>query len=285
MKVALFGTGIIGKPMAEKLLEADHSVIVYNRTQSKAESLKEKGASIALSPQEAVTKSECVLLLLPDKKAIDQVLFKSGVKSYKDKTIIQMGTICSSESLEIAKKILKANGDYFESPVLGSKMEAENATLILMVGASQEQFDKWFDLLKCFGPNPRLIGPIGHAAVLKLSLNHLIASHAACFSLSLGLIEKNNIDIDLFMSILNESSLVAPMYSKKLNNWLKRDYENPNFPLKHLLKDVDLILDEAKLKKIRTDVLEAIRSLLKKSMKEGLEEKDYSSVFNTINRI
>ena len=73
--------------------------------------------------------------------------------------------------------------------------------------------------------------------------------------MSLGLVEKSGIDVDVFMSILSDSALFAPMYSKKLPNWLKRDYANPNFPLKHLLKDVELIVREAKGKKLNTAII------------------------------
>ena len=153
-----------------------------------------------------------------------------------------------------------------------------------MVGAHQDQFDQYYDLLKCFGPKPQLIGPVGHAATLKLALNHLIASHATSFSFSLGLIEKSGIDVDIFMSILNGSSLMAPMYAKKLPNWINHTYENPNFPLKHLIKDVDLILEEAHREQLNTHILAAIREVLGKAEKEGLSESDYSAVYEVIKK-
>jgi len=290
MNIAFLGTGILGTPMAEKLLECGHRLWAYNRTSSKAEGLRALGATICLQPEEAIKNAEAVILVLADARAIESVLFKDAKEGARHaaplqgKTVIQMGTISPAQSLGLLKRVKAAGGQYLECPVLGSKNEAKAAQLILMAGATEEQFDKFQALFKCFGPKPRLIGEVGKAAALKLALNQLIASHAACFSLSLGIIVNSGIDVDQFMGILNESSLGAPMYGKKLANWLKHEYAHPNFPLKHLLKDVDLILDEADQLKLNTAVLAAIRKVLKSAEKEGLAQSDYSAVYEMISK-
>jgi 3-hydroxyisobutyrate dehydrogenase len=195
-----------------------------------------------------------------------------------------MGTISPAQSREIFRKVKAAGGDYMECPVLGSKNEARASGLILMAGATPGQFKKWRRLLACLGPKPQLIGPVGRAAALKLALNQLIASHAACFSLSLGLVVKSGIDAGQFMDILGDSALTSPMYAKKLPNWLKRTYAHPNFTLKHMLKDVDLILSEAERLKLNASVLAAIRKNLKRAAREGWEASDYSAVYEVINK-
>ena len=283
MNIAFLGTGILGYSMAEKLLEGGYHVWVYNRTLKKAEGLKDQGAMLCKNAADALKQCAVVILVLSDNNAIESVLFKDE-NEFNGKTVIQMGTISSEQSLNLKKRIESLQGHYFECPVLGSKNEARAAELILMVGANEKQFAQFQGLLKSFGPQPRLVGPVGSAATLKLALNHLIASHAVCFSLSLGLIENSGIDVDLFMSILKDSALNAPMYSKKLSNWIKRDYQNPNFPLKHLIKDVDLILNEAYEKRLNTKTLSAIRGILALSEQDGLAELDYSAVYETINK-
>ena len=285
MNIAFFGTGILGFPMAEKILEAGHRLRVYNRTKVKAEPLAKKGAVLCANPAEALKDSDVVVLVLADFPAVEKVLFKSDLGSFKGKTFIQMGTIASKESRMLAQKIHNCGGEYFECPVLGSKIEAASASLILMVGATPEQFKQWRGFLQCFGRQPRHIGPVGTASALKLALNHLIASHAVSFSLSLGLVQKSGVDISQFMAILGESSLTAPMFAKKLPNWLEHRYDNPNFSLKHLVKDVDLIVKEARDNKLDTTVIRSIKNVLEKSVKKGLGGKDYSAVYETINKI
>ena len=284
MRVALLGTGLMGHPMAERLLTAGYAVTVYNRTQSKAGPLADKGAEVAVTAGGAIDAAECVLLMLSDAAAIEHVLFGERVADLAGKTVIQMGTIAPVESVALARQVANCGGEYFECPVLGSRNEAAGGQLILMAGATQKQFERWQPLLRVFGPQPRLVGEVGQAAALKLALNQLIASHAAGFCLSLGIVEKNAVPIETFMDILENSALNTAMYGKKLPNWLERKYENPNFPLKHLLKDVRLIVKESKEKGLSTDAVSGIRTVLEKAMDRGLGEMDYSALFEEIRK-
>ena len=286
MNVAFLGTGILGYPMAERLcLSNKHKVFVYNRTVSKATPLGKLGALVVESASRAVSSGDCVILTLSDYPAIQDVLFGKDAGALKGKTVIQMGTIAPGQSIELQKKIFQQGGEYLECPVLGSKGEAQQAKLILMVGATKEKFEKWKIFLCVFGPDPRFIGEVGKAAAIKLALNQIIASHIAGISLSLGIVEKNGIDPDQFIAILKESSLFAPTFERKLPSFKQRNFENPNFPVKHLLKDVDLIIEEAKDKKLATPVIEAIGKILQQTVRDGLGEKDYAAIFKTINKI
>ena len=280
MNVTLIGTGLMGYPMAERLTQF-HSLAVYNRTKTKAEPLRNLGAAIASTPAEAIVHGQVIILMLADAKAIKEILFSGKKCNLKNKTVIQMGTIASSESIHFKEKISKQGGDYLECPVLGSIKEAREGKLHLMVGASQKQFQQWQEFLKCFGPEPRLIGPVGKGAALKLAMNQLIASHISGFSLSLGLVQRSGISVDDFMAILRKSALYAPMFDNKLPRMINKDYANPNFSTKHMLKDVNLFLKEAKARGLKAKVLEEIRDLLKQTLKNFAED-DYSAVLNII---
>ena len=285
MKTAVLGTGLMGYPMAERLLAAGHAVCVYNRTKTKAGPLAQKGATVAASVREAIDSAACVILMLADIKAIEAVLFGEERIDLAGKTVIQMGTIAPLESIGLARRVINCAGEYLECPVLGSRREAAEGGLILMVGSTKRQFHDWQKLLKVFGPQPCHVGDIGKAAAMKLALNQLIASHAAGFSLSLGIIEKSGVAVETFMDVLNKSSLCAKMFDKKLGNWLNRNYDNPNFSVKHLLKDVGLIIREAKARGLSTDVIEGIDRVLQKTVDKGMGEKDYSALFNVVNNI
>ena len=85
------------------------------------------------------------------------------------------------------------------------------------------------------------------------------------------------------MAILRESALFAPTYDKKLPRLLKRDYHQPNFSTRHLLKDVELVSREAAGYGLATNGLEGVRTLLENSVAQGLGEVDYSAVYERIN--
>ncbi len=284
MNIGFIGTGLMGLPMANKLLEADLSVMVYNRTAEKVQPLAEKGAKIASYPQEVFSHCDCIFLMLTDANAIREILFSESTRNQLSRrTIICMSTIAPSESQAIASEVISLGGEYMEAPVLGSIPEAKTGELIVMVGSTEAQFQKWLMLLKNFSPEPKLIGPVGAAMTLKLALNQLIANLTAGFALSLGLIQKQGVNIEVFMEILRESALYAPTFDKKLQRMIDRNFANPNFPTKHLLKDTNLMLKEAQALGLNVSSLAGVQEILEIAMTQNLGEEDYSALFNVVN--
>lgn len=283
LTLALLGTGLLGRAIAERLQAVGHTVIAYNRTAAKALPLQAQGITVVGTSELAVTEAQCVLLLLTDAAAIRSVLFSPAcAAALKGKTIVQMGTIGSRESLAIQREVEQYGGTYCEAPVLGSLAEAKVGTLFIMVGATVDLFTQLTPLFSSLGREPRLIGPVGRAAALKLALNHLIAAETSAFALSLGLIQRSGVSVDTFMAILRESALFAPTFDKKLPRLLKRDYHQPNFSTRHLLKDVLLCLNEAAGCGLATNTLEGLRSILEGTIAQGLGELDYSALYERI---
>jgi 3-hydroxyisobutyrate dehydrogenase len=285
VKIAFLGTGLMGRPMAQRLLSAGCSLIAYNRTRKKAVPLGEIGAQIADTSTAAIAGSNCVILMVADAGAIREVLFPTGTPhlDFAGKTIIQMGTISPEQSLSLKAEVEGLRGEYLEAPVLGSIKEAERGELFVMVGATRDLFERWSAVFKCFAPNPLHVGPVGKAAAFKLALNQLIASQLAAFSFSLGIVKRNQIDINQFMDVLRKSSVYAPQFDNKLPRMLARDFSNPTFLTKHLLKDVTLIISEGKRVGLETRVLEELRQVVQKAVNLGLADADYSSVYNEFN--
>ena len=284
MKVGFIGTGLMGQPMAQRLLHAQLSVIAYNRTQSKLEPLRQAGAEIADSPDQVIQASDCVILMLTNASAIREVLLSDSSQQYLlGRTVIQMSTIAPTESREICDAVVAAGGGYLEAPVLGSIPQVKSGELQVMVGASPEQFQQWSEFLKHFGPEPILMGSVGSAAAAKLALNQLIASLTSAFALSLGFVQRQGVEVEPFMQILRKSALYAPTFDKKLQQMLDGNYANPNFPTKHLLKDTNLFLTEAEAVGQNVNSLEGVRKVLEIAQQLGLSEADYSSLFAAIN--
>lgn len=283
VKVAFIGTGLMGQPMAQRLLEAGLSVVAYNRTPSKLEPLRASGAEIVDSPENAIATSDCVILMLTNAAAIGELLLSEASRQQlPGRTVIQMSTITPTESREFGEAVVAAGGHYLEAPVLGSIPEAKSGNLQVMVGASPEQFQKWSEFLKHFGSEPMLIGPVGSAAAMKLALNQLIASLTTAFALSLGFVQQQGVDVQPFMQILRQSALYAPTFDKKLQRMLDGNYTNPNFPTKHLLKDTTLFLAEAESVNLNVSNLESIRQILELTQQLGLADADYSALFAAI---
>jgi len=279
--IAILGMGLMGKEMALKLFSHHYPLITYNRTEAKLIPLKQAGIETTNNPEGAIAEANCLILMLTNAKAIEEVLLASK-PNLTDKTIIQMGTIAPDESKSIQTKINQLGGDYFEAPVLGSIPQVKIGTLLVMVGGNERQFQQWNGLLKNFSPQPMLIGEVGTAAALKLALNQLIAGLTVTFALSLKFIQKQGVKTEQFIEILRESALYAPTFEKKLPRMCDHNYDNPNFPTKHLLKDVDLFLTQAEELGLNTTSLEAIRQVVSQAVELGLSDGDYSALFEVI---
>jgi 3-hydroxyisobutyrate dehydrogenase len=283
VNIGFLGTGLMGGPMAERLIAANHSVTAYNRTVEKLDPLKAVGAAIAPSPSDAIAASEFIILMLTDAKAIREVLLSEAARSQlRDRRVIQMGTISPEESQAIRDDVTAAGGEYIEAPVLGSIPEARSGKLIVMVGAEPAEFENARSLLQNFGEHPILLGSVGSAAAVKLALNQLIGSLTSAFALSLGLVLRQGVDVEAFMQILRQSALYAPTFDKKLQRMLDRDFTNPNFPTKHLKKDIDLFLQTAQMSGLAIESLEGVQQILTQAIAHQLSDLDYAALFSVI---
>lgn len=284
MHVAVIGIGVLGRAVAERLQAGGHRVTAYNRTVAKAEPLRALGITVAESAAGAISAADCTLLFLSDAAAIQSLLFNPASRAVlAGRTIVQMGTIGPDESRALAHAMSLAGGNYVEAPVLGSITEAKAGSLLVMVGGTEGQFQRWTPLWRVLSKEPRLIGPVGQAATLKLALNQLIAAETAAFSLSLALIQRSDVPVPLFMSVLKESALFAPTFEKKLPRLESRRYDQPNFSTRHLLKDVDLFLAAARDRGIGATGLAGVREVLANAVAHGQGDLDYSALYEELN--
>ena len=284
MKIGFLGIGLMGQPMAMRLLQANYEVTVYNRTKSKLQPLEEAGANPTDAASKVIQQADCIILMLTDAAAIKESILSDQAKSHlANRTIIQMGTIASKESQAIRDEVVAAGGEYLEAPVLGSIPQVKSGELIVMVGSTPAQFDKYRELLQHYSPEPMYVGEVGTAAAMKLALNQLIPSLIGTFSLSLSLVQHQGVDVEQFMEVLRRSVIYAPTFDRKLPRMLERNFTNPNFPTKHLLKDTNLIIDQATELGLNTSQLEGVKQIIQQALIMGLDDLDYSAIYSAIN--
>ena len=282
MQVGILGTGLMGAPMALRLHQAGFEVTAWNRTAEKLMPLQQAGMAMVGSAAGAIASSPVTITMLSDAAAIESTVLAEPA-ALTGRTILQMGTIAPAESRELNQKIRAAGGAYLEAPVLGSIPQVEAGSLIVMVGSTSEQYDQWLPVLKCFGPAPQWMGAVGMAAATKLAMNQLIGTLTAAFSMSLSLVQQEGLDIEKFMGIVRESALYAPTFDKKLARMCDRNFSDPNFPTKHLLKDMNLFVKAAQAQGIDATVAAGVSQIAESAIAQGLADQDYSAIYSAIN--
>jgi 3-hydroxyisobutyrate dehydrogenase len=274
-KISFFGTGLMGIPMAQRLIDQGSDLMAYNRTAAKLAALQ--GGQRTGDPLEAIDHGTFLFLMLTDAAAIQTTILAQPAR-LSGKTIIQMGTIAPAESQEIDRQIRAAGGDYLEAPVLGSIPEARSGQLLIMGGARPDTWATALPLLEILGTAPTYIGDIGSAAALKLALNQMIGALTVGFAQSLSYLQAQQVDIEKFMAILRASALYAPTFDKKLSRMVEGNYANPNFPTKHLSKDLQLFADSAAPMGLNLAALQGIQAVLAKAIAAGWAEGDYAAI-------
>src|SRR5215813_3738572 len=160
MRVAFLGLGIMGRPMAANLVKAGHEVTVWNRTPKSVES-----ASTAANPAESAAKAEIVWICVSDTAAVEQVLFgKDGAANSlrPGMIVVDSSTISPAASLRFADRVRERGADFVDAPVTGSKIGAENATLIFIAGGREESVTKLQPLFSAMGKQVVHVGPNSH---------------------------------------------------------------------------------------------------------------------------
>jgi 3-hydroxyisobutyrate dehydrogenase len=284
MKITLLGLGLMGQPIALRLLQCGHDLVVWNRSPEPMQRAAEAGLNVEPELDSAIEQGEIILLMLSDAAAIEAVLFPAQMPPLlSGKTVLQMGTIAPSESRAIGHRVTESGADYMEAPVLGSIPEARSGQLIIMAAGPEAAYQHCLLMLRCLGKEVEHVGSVGQAAAMKLAMNQLIASLTAGFSQSLGLIRAEGVDVEQFMKLLRESALYAPTFDKKLKMYLEHDYSHPNFPLKHLIKDTGLFQRVAEEAGIDATIIKAMLEVFLRGEQAGYKDEDYAALYEAIN--
>ncbi|KTG16717.1 MULTISPECIES: NAD(P)-dependent oxidoreductase [unclassified Guyparkeria] len=276
--IGVIGLGLMGTAMARRLAEEGWPVVGYNRHPREVEGITTTG-----SLAETAEQADTLWLMVSDFQACREVIDSLGEAGIRDHVVINSSTIAPEESAEIARRVEALGGEYLEAPVLGSIPQAKTGTLQLLLGGSEELVDRLDEILRALG-TPTHFGAIRSGAGAKLAFNQLIGSLTAAFSMSLGLVQREGVDVDKFMATLRESALYAPTFDKKLDNMLDHSFEKANFPLKHLLKDIRLFTQSACGQGIDTHLLIGLQHVLEEGVYAGHGNHDYSALFESVVR-
>ena len=274
--VALLGSGLLGEAIGRRLLDQGVALKVWNRTPGRCQDLIEAGAESVQDLSSITETCSSVITVLRDGPVTETMVRELG--DLHGCCLMPMGTMGITEIRRLAQQVHNQNGTCLEAPVLGSKPQAANGTLLVMAGGTQELFDQQRPLLDHLSQQPMLVGAIGSGAATKLALNQLIASLTHAFSLSLRLVQQAGVPVETFMAILRPSALYAPTFDKKLQRMLDGHYSDPNFSTALLRKDLRLFLEEATAAGLQIQGLQGLDTLLEQASGGELDGLDYCAL-------
>ena len=282
MRVAFLGLGIMGRAMASNLVKAGHEVTVWNRTPGK----EVEGAKTAQTPAETAQGAEVVWICVADTDAVEQVLFGSGgveQSLQEGMLVVDSSTISPSSTLNFAERVRAKGAEYVDSPVTGSKIGAENAQLIFIVGAEQSLIDRLQPLYSAMGKAVLRMGGTGKGQAAKIGMNLMIALLYEGFAEALVLTSKLGVESDAFLQLIQSSMVRSGVTDYKAPFVLKRDF-SPNFPLRLMHKDLKLMLDAAREGRVKLPALETVEEVYDIASEEGFGDLDYASTLELLEK-
>ena len=284
-KISFIGIGLMGLPMAKNILKAGYSLKVFNRTQNKAEPLKEFGAEIVSSIDDVVKESDVVITMLTDDGAINDVMessnFLENLKS--GTTVIDMSSIKPTTAVKHGDNLKSKNINYLDAPVSGGTIGAEEASLAIMVGGEQEVFDQVNDVLKTMG-NPTLVGPVGSGQVSKLANQIIVGLTIGAVAEAVTLCEKAGADPNKMIKALSggwADSKILQTHGKRM---IDKDFSPKGKTYTHL-KDMNNILECANSYNTHLPISNLVKEMYKTLVENGHGETDHSSLYKEIERI
>jgi len=283
--VGVVGTGLMGSAIAKRLLSKGYTLTVYNRTRSKAEVLREYGATIADTPRNVGESSDLVITVLKDAEALEHVIFGEDGLVYSGNrfTLADVSTINPFSSRAIASRLSEYDIAMLDTPVMGGPQLAEEGMLLVMVGGNKEQYERFRDVFYTIGSKVMYIGMNGSAHALKLALNLQIAMIAEALSEGMLLSKAYGIDPMVFLEALNSTYFKTGLSERKGPKMIRHQVDR-SFALSMMLKDIVTINDTARRLNISLPMISLLEQLYRQASKTDLAEKDYTSIYEYLER-
>ena len=245
-RLGFVGLGMMGAPIARRLLAAGHELLVHDRAADAVGRLVEAGAVAARSPADAASGAAAVFLSLPGPPEVTVVVEGDGGVLQADPRpalIVDLSTNAPSAVLALSERCRDAGVAFVDAPVSGGAARAVTGELSVMVGASPDDHDAAAPLLGCFASEVFHVGPTGAGTVAKLANNQLflgaalVVQEAYLLAASAGL-EPNDLHPILKASSASAYASLAPLL-------LGRRFDDVIFRLDIAAKDLQLAVDAA----------------------------------------
>jgi len=283
--IGFIGIGLMGFPMAKNLLKSGYNLKAYNRSQDKADRLKEFGAEISTSIKDVVTNSDVVIAMLTDDAAVEKVMgsdeFISNIK--ESATVIDMSSVSPVITKKYAEILKEKNINYLDAPVSGGTIGAEEDSLAIMVGGDEKIFQECYDLLKILG-NPTLVGPVTSGQISKLANQIIVGVTIGAVAEAITLCEKSGTNPSKMIEALSggwADSKILQTHGKRM---IDKDF-SPKGKTTTQLKDMTNIINAGKAVETHLPISSLIKEMYKDLVTDGHGNTDHSSLYNAIEKI
>ncbi|HYM90130.1 MAG TPA: NAD(P)-dependent oxidoreductase [bacterium] len=288
-RVAFFGVGLMGEPMARHLLSAGHTVVlVAHRNRDGVQRLTAAGAVEVSRAAEAVRRTEVAIMVLPTADDVEEVLFGGGQAAAElapGYTVIDMGTSYPPHTRRLAARVAERGGRFLDAPVTGGPKGAQEGTLTIMVGGDGATLESVRPLLAAMGSSIYHFGGVGTGHTAKLVQNMIGIVTQAGIAEGFVLAAAAGLDVEQVFQMLASSMSASPALKSMVPKVFARAFDQVNFRLDLAYKDIRQATQLAREMTVPLPAANGATELLQLARALGFGAQDSTAVIRGLEAI
>ncbi|MFB6156950.1 MAG: NAD(P)-dependent oxidoreductase [Haloferacaceae archaeon] len=282
--VGFIGVGIMGKPMAENVMEAGYDVVAHNRSPEPVEALAEQGATPADTPAEVAELSDVVITVLPDTDAVESVVRgEDGVLGAlsEGQVYIDMSTIAPGATERIAADVAERGATMLDAPVSGGEEGAIEASLSIMVGGDAGTFEEVYDLFEAMGETITRTGESGAGQVTKACNQIIVGCTHQAVAEALLLAHRAGADLEAVLDAISGGAASCWSLNERAPRVIRGNFE-PGFFSSYQYKDLRIATDAGEEFGVPMPSTQIVHDMYKAMEEMGKGRDDHSAVIQVI---
>jgi 2-hydroxy-3-oxopropionate reductase len=244
MEIGWIGTGIMGAPMARRLIGGGHRVRVFNRSADKARALAADGATVAPDAAACVAGADAVFIMVPDTPDVEATVAKLEPALKAGQLVVDMSTVAPAAERAIAARLKAGGVDYLDAPVSGGDVGARDGTLAIMVGGDPAAFARARPLFELLGKRITHMGAAGAGQMTKLANQIAVAIALEAAAEAIKFARAGGLDAARVVEAIGAGAAGSWQLSNLGPRIIAGDYR-PGFFVKLIRKDLRLVSEAA----------------------------------------
>jgi 3-hydroxyisobutyrate dehydrogenase-like beta-hydroxyacid dehydrogenase len=286
MDIGFIGLGNMGFPMARRLIEAKHQLVVFDTRKEAVDKLVAMGAKAASSPKDVADRVETVMASLPSLQASLEVATGTNgvIEGARVKRFVDLSTVGSQMAVRIHDLLKKRDIVQIDSPVSGGVGGAEKGTLAVMVSGPKAHAEALKPALEVIGRVFFIGEKPGSAQTMKLANNFLSATAVVATSEAVVMGVKSGLDPNVMIEVINAGSGMNTASRDKFPRAILPRTFDYGFTTALMVKDVRLCLEEMKSLGLSMEVAEAVGRLWEAVIRDMGAESDFTTAIKPIEK-
>jgi L-threonate 2-dehydrogenase len=288
-RVGFVGLGVMGRPMASRLLSAGFTVTVYDLNPVPVEALVAEGAIKAGSAAEAARDCDLFVTMVVNDIQLEAILFEPGeaaVHLRPGATVLGMSTMNRTTVQTIARRLQAMGVRYLDAPVSGGEKGVLSGTLTIMAGGAEDAFAACQPALLAMGSNTIHVGTnVGDGQAVKLINQLMVGTQLVVAAEALAFGEKLGLDRDMLFDIISRAAGNSWIFSDRGPRMLTGEFSPPKSALSILNKDMGYVVDAANREGFPLILPAIAQQVYKMGMAMGYSKLDDSILIKVVEKL